>query len=240
MQRRTVIQGLAASAATLAVQPSFASNLWRSTKSVDWSPLRTRLGDRLIKIDSPLTRIKQANGAGADAFFAKLQNPYLIGDEPGLTQTLGWADAWTSHPSEYGVAAESAEDVAAAIDLARTQRVRVVVRGGGHSYFGNSNAADSLLIWTRKMALVEGGREVPQRPLALPRLVDRPVARVAVGHLDEERGVGAVRHATDDLDVAVAQRFASFGGGPTMARGVGHRVRTQLLRGQWWPSGSMG
>lgn len=155
MQRRTVIQGLAASAASLAIQPSLARDLWRSTKTVDWRPLRTRLGDRLIKIDSPLTRIKQANGAGAEAFFAKLQNPYLLGDEPGLTQTLGWADAWTSHPSEYAVAAESADDVAVAIDFARTQRVRLVVRGGGHSYFGNSNAADSLLIWTRKMDGVE-------------------------------------------------------------------------------------
>jgi len=155
VQRRTVIQGLAASAATLAIQPSFASGLWRSTKSVDWSPLRNQVGDRLIKVDSPLTRIREADGAGAEAFFAKIQNPYLLGDEPGLTQTLGWADAWTSHPSEYAVAAESAEDVAAAIDFARTQRVRLVVRGGGHSYFGNSNTADSLLIWTRKMDGVE-------------------------------------------------------------------------------------
>jgi FAD/FMN-containing dehydrogenase len=25
------------------------------------------------------------------------------------------------------------------------------VKGGGHSYFGGSNAANSLLIWTRRM-----------------------------------------------------------------------------------------
>ena len=26
-------------------------------------------------------------------------NPYYRGDEVGLTQTLGWVDAWTSQPS---------------------------------------------------------------------------------------------------------------------------------------------
>jgi len=35
----------------------------------------------------------------------ELKNPYYIGDHVGLTQTLGWADAWTSRPSAYAVAA---------------------------------------------------------------------------------------------------------------------------------------
>ena len=151
MQRRTVIKGLAASAASLAIQPALARSLWRSPKAVDWSPLRARLGERLIKVESPLTRLRQARGAGAADFFARIQNPYLLGDDPGLTQTLGWIDAWTSQPSDYAVVAESAEDIAAAIDFARTQKVRLVVRGGGHSYFGNSNAANSLMVWTRRM-----------------------------------------------------------------------------------------
>ena len=30
-----------------------------------------------------------------------------------------------------------------------------MVKGGGHSYFGNSNAADSLLVWTRALDRVE-------------------------------------------------------------------------------------
>jgi FAD/FMN-containing dehydrogenase len=53
------------------------------------------------------------------------------------------------------VAAESARDVAAAVDIARKHGIRLVVKGGGHSYFGNSNAADSLLVWTRRMDSVE-------------------------------------------------------------------------------------
>ena len=51
--------------------------------------------------------------------------------------------------------AESADDVAAAVTFARTHGVRLVVKGGGHSYLGNSNAADSLLVWTRAMDRVE-------------------------------------------------------------------------------------
>src|SRR6185437_3249252 len=37
------------------------------------------------------------------------------------------------------------------INFARDHRLRLVTRGGGHSYQGTSNAADSLLIWTRAM-----------------------------------------------------------------------------------------
>lgn len=119
-----------------------------------WAVLRRTLGDRLIRVRSPLADCAAAGGAGADALFARLKNPYFLGDEPGLTQTLGWIDAWTSQPSTYAVAAENAADVAAAVNFARTHGVRLAVKGGGHSYFGNSNAADSLLVWTRPMQAV--------------------------------------------------------------------------------------
>jgi FAD/FMN-containing dehydrogenase len=39
----------------------------------------------------------------------------------------------------------------AAVNFARENNLRLVVKGGGHSYQGTSNAADSLLIWTRNM-----------------------------------------------------------------------------------------
>src|SRR3982074_2994823 len=42
-------------------------------------------------------------------------------------------------------------DVVAAVNFARENNLRLVVKGGGHSYQGTSNAADSLLIWTRAM-----------------------------------------------------------------------------------------
>jgi FAD/FMN-containing dehydrogenase len=123
--------------------------------AIDWRPLERRLGPRLIAVTSPLAECAAAGGRGADALFARLRNPYYLGDEPGLTQTLGWIDAWTSQPSERAVVAESAADVAAAVDFARRNGVRPVIRGGAHSYFGNSNAAGSLLIWTRRMRRIE-------------------------------------------------------------------------------------
>ncbi len=83
--------------------------------------------------------------------FTELRNPYSIGDEPGLTQTLGWVDAWNFAPSVYAVAATGTGDVVAAVNFARTRNLRLVVKGGGHSYQGTSNCADSLLVWTRHM-----------------------------------------------------------------------------------------
>ena len=56
-----------------------------------------------------------------------------------------------SAPSVYAIAAQTTDDVVAGVNFARTNNLRLVVKGGGHSYVGGSNAADSLLIWTRAM-----------------------------------------------------------------------------------------
>ncbi len=79
------------------------------------------------------------------------KNPWFLRDEAGLTQSLGWVDAWTSKPSVYAVAARNASDVAAAVNFARENHLRLVVKGGGHSFQGTSSAPDSLLIWTRHL-----------------------------------------------------------------------------------------
>jgi FAD/FMN-containing dehydrogenase len=80
-----------------------------------------------------------------------MKNPYFIGEQAGGTQTSGWLEGWTSAPSAYAVVAQSTEHVVAAVNFARDNNLRLVVKGGGHSYQGTSNAADSLLIWTREM-----------------------------------------------------------------------------------------
>src|SRR4029079_6596773 len=83
--------------------------------------------------------------------FKGWKNPYNIGDNPALTQSSGWLEAWRSEPSVYAVAARSTADIVAAVNFARDNNLRLVVKGGGHSYQGTSNSADSLLIWTRAM-----------------------------------------------------------------------------------------
>ena len=65
------------------------------------------------------------------------QSSQCRAETPAFTQSLDWTDAWTSKPSEYAVAAESAADVAAAVKFARAHDLRLVVKGGGHSYLGD-------------------------------------------------------------------------------------------------------
>jgi FAD/FMN-containing dehydrogenase len=117
-----------------------------------WQRLGQDVRGALIKVRSPLTTCTAgASAHECEQFFRAAKNPYYLGEEVGLTQTLGWVDAWTSRPSVYAVAARSAGDVVAAVNFARQHNLRLVVKGGGHSYQGTSSAPDSLLIWTRRM-----------------------------------------------------------------------------------------
>jgi FAD/FMN-containing dehydrogenase len=148
-----------------AVLPILPRRLWASTnfrrcrpsdatwpsKSA-WKRLDDAVGGNLIPVDFSLSLLKtDPTGAAAKRLSENLRNPYYIGDQPGLTQTLGWVDAWATKPSVYAVAARNAHDIAEAVNFARKNDLRLVVKGGGHSYQGTSNAPDSLLIWTRHM-----------------------------------------------------------------------------------------
>ena len=124
--------------------------------AAQWQELNAQVGGQLVQVKPPLDACRAAPAsAECAAFFKGLKNPWLIGDSVALTQTSGWADAWTSTPSAYAVAARNAADVAAAVNFARTHRLRLAVKGGGHSYQGTSNAPDSLLVWTRAMNRIE-------------------------------------------------------------------------------------
>jgi FAD/FMN-containing dehydrogenase len=151
MRRRTFLTSTVAAGAAALLQPRLAF----AKAAPNWAPLKRQLGDRLLDLHSPLVAAAKNGGAGADALFAKIQNPYFLGDEPALTQTLGWIDAWTSRPSLKAVAAQSPRDVAAAVKFARASGIPPVVKGGGHSYFGNSSRAGSLLIWTHRLRAIE-------------------------------------------------------------------------------------
>jgi FAD/FMN-containing dehydrogenase len=119
-----------------------------------WSQLGQQVGGRLRPLASPFTAQGEIAAGRRMEVLGQLWNPFFVGDQPELTQTSGWLDAWTSRPSAWVVAAQGPADVAAAVAFARTHRLRLVVKGGGHSYQGTSDAPDSLLIWTRAMNAV--------------------------------------------------------------------------------------
>jgi FAD/FMN-containing dehydrogenase len=106
----------------------------------------------LIKVQPLLAACANgADGTACQDLLNGLKNPYFVGDQPAGTQTVGWVDAWMSAPSAYAVAAKTTADVVAAVNFAREHKLRLVIKGGGHSYQGTSDSADSLLIWTRAM-----------------------------------------------------------------------------------------
>jgi FAD/FMN-containing dehydrogenase len=121
---------------------------WPSKKS--WDMLNQQVEGRLRKIESPLESCNLSTKSCSEVF-QKMKNPFFISEQPSLTQTLGWADAWTSSNSVYAIEAEKTADIVAGINFAREKNLRLVVKGGAHSYQGRSNARDSLLIWTRPM-----------------------------------------------------------------------------------------
>src|SRR5579859_1190403 len=156
MKRRQLLQGGLAvtAAATFPSNPASAASASRVRPGgpdwpaeAEWSRLKEAVGGRLAPVALPRLDTPQAQKL--------LASPFWIADQVGLTQTSGWLDAWRSAPSIYAVEAESAADVAAAVNFARTHRLRLAVKGRGHSYLGTSNAPDSLLIWTRRMDSVE-------------------------------------------------------------------------------------
>lgn len=149
---------------------------WPSEKS--WALLSGKIKGRLIKLTSPFKDcIGKTKNQACETLFDNIKNPYYIGDDPALTQISGWLNAWTASVSVYAVEAKDSGDVAAAVNFARTNNLRLVVKGGGHSYQGTSNAPDSLLVWTKAMNKVElhdafmasgsNGREAPQRAVTI-------------------------------------------------------------------------
>jgi FAD/FMN-containing dehydrogenase len=162
---------------------------WPSEAS--WERLRGDVGGRLIKPTMPPVAPR---------------NAFAVGDQPALTQTSGYLDAWMSVPSAYAVLAANTADVVAAVNFARDHRLRLVVKGGGHSYQGTSCSADSLLIWTRAMnriALHDGF--VPQG--CAGTLAPQPAVTV---------GAGAIWMQVYDAVTTRHGRYAQGGGCTTV------------------------
>lgn len=161
MRRRTLLTG----AGALMLAPTFnalavsrdplrrarpGDSTWPTPQM--WQRLAARVGGRLVQ-PKPLflacTEPDQADVCGA--IRKEMFNPFFLGEQVSGTQVSGWFNAWTPEPSAYAIIAHSAQDVAQGVNFAREHNLRLMVKGPGHSYLGCSNAADSLLIWTRQM-----------------------------------------------------------------------------------------
>jgi len=176
-----------------------------------WAALGQSVGGRLVRVQSAFTVCEpDASSAACTDLFQNLLDPFYIDRSVNLTQTLGWTGAFTSEPSAYAVLAASSADVAAAVNFAHEHNVRLVVKGGGHSYLGTSNAPDSLLIWTRpNMAAVE----------VLDSFVPQGAARLVKPEPAVSVGAGAIWMDAYNAVTTVAGRYVQGGGCTTV--GVG-------------------
>jgi len=133
---------------TKRVRPSDPS--WPSAAS--WTKLKEQVGGNLLEVRAMFESCaSEPNGAACREATQYVKNPYWLGDQAAGTQVSGLLDGWTPAPSTYAIRARNTADVVAGVNFARENNLRLVVKGGGHSYYGTSNAPDSLLIWTRAM-----------------------------------------------------------------------------------------
>jgi hypothetical protein len=134
------------------VRPTDAA--WPS--AARWQKLNDTVGGNLIDVKALFAACEpDAKNAACGDVLKNMRNPFYLGDQPGGTQVCGWWNAWVPAPSAYAVKARHAGDVAAAVNFARDNNLRLVVKGTGHSYLGTSNAPDSLLVWTHFMRDIE-------------------------------------------------------------------------------------
>src|SRR5947207_1820398 len=103
MRRRNVLKGGIATMIALQTDlvPWFATEATASGRArpgmpdwpgdSDWAALKEATSGRLSRVTVPQLDTPEAKKL--------LANPFYIGDQPGLTQSSGWLDAWRSSPS---------------------------------------------------------------------------------------------------------------------------------------------
>jgi hypothetical protein len=121
---------------------SVGSNNWPSED--EWKLLRNQVNGRLTRTALPWID-------GKLGIFNSLKNPFWNEEQPGSLQSSGWFDAWTAVASPYAVKARTTNDISAAVNFARENNVKLVVKGTGHDYLGRNCAPHSLLVWTHEM-----------------------------------------------------------------------------------------
>ncbi|XP_066922892.1 uncharacterized protein [Clytia hemisphaerica] len=127
----------------------------------EWTKLNTTVNGRLRLPVSPFAacldkkNLKDNPESCQAAVNNFKQDPFWLQTFSGATQSTGQAGAWTASQSEYVVEALNEDDISAAVKFAAHHKLRLVVKGTGHDYYGRSNAPNSLLIWTYNMKQLE-------------------------------------------------------------------------------------
>lgn len=178
MKRRDLLRTSGAAALSSASLPMSIASVeagppaWMPASAL--SSLQEILGERLIRPTLPWGDLR-----AGEPVPARLRNPWYLLDQPGGTQSTGMFGAWRSEASDLAVRAASAADIRAAVDAARTHRLRLVVKGAGGDYFGRSSGPrESLLVWTHDLRSIAVHRAF--RAVGAP--VDAPaVPAVTVG-----------------------------------------------------------
>lgn len=196
---------------TLRVRPSDAA--W--PKPDAWKALADSLEGGIEPFVRPVDVVMKAHGGAlTGAAQAEIRNPFVIQDHSGGTQSAGWLDGWVAEPSAQVIVPKTAQDVSKAIRFARKHRLRLVIKGGAHSYLGQSNAADSVLLWTRDLkGLRLHDAFVPQGGEG--KIAPRPAVSVASG----EKFIGL-------YDFVIRQNGRYVQGGGCTSVGVGGHMQT--------------
>ncbi|MFZ6691477.1 FAD-dependent oxidoreductase [Undibacterium sp. SXout20W] len=147
------------------MQLSQASNLKESQLSAAVNGLGSRL--------QPITPLKLSSGLSS-----RLKDPVFRGSEPSIVQMGGWLDAWTPKLGRWFVKAKSPQDIVHGIRFAIASKLPIAIRGGAHSYFGQSCKAESVVLWTAGMRDIK--MQVNFRPAGAPDS-DQPQHVVHVG-----------------------------------------------------------
>jgi FAD/FMN-containing dehydrogenase len=190
-----------------------------------WGELSSAVGGRLMQPTSPFAACVTA-GPLCEQALADMKNPFFVERTPGATQSTGWLGAWSTRVSPYAVAVESAADIAATVAFASKHNLRLVVKGTGHDYFGRSNAADSLLIWTHRMRGVESHEAfvpigAPAGTTGVQALSAQAGARWLEGYIEATTRMGRYVQGGGCTTVGMAGGFMQGGGFGSFSRRYG-------------------
>jgi len=115
--------------------------------AANWRKLRDAVDGNLIEVRAMFESCAtEPNGAACREATQDVKNPYWLGDQAAALRFPDCSMGGLRHQSAYAIRAQNTADVVAGVNFVRENNLRLVIKGGGHSYYGTSNAPDSLLI----------------------------------------------------------------------------------------------